>query len=83
MSEVVEREISVRIKGYFGENWGAPFVIVFMVSLIAAVVLLILGLPLTAEKVADFAYFTLVIGAALQLVCLLKDSNMKKTRQEN
>jgi len=59
----------VRVKGYFLENWGAPFVLGFMGLLLAAVVLLIVGLPLTAEAVGDIAYFSLVAGVILQLVC--------------
>ena len=59
----------VKIKGYLLENWGAPFVLGFMGLLLAAVVLLILGLSWTAEAVGNVAYFSLVAGVVLQLVC--------------
>ena len=59
----------VRARLYFGENWGAPFILGFMGLLMAAVVLLITGFSWYAEAVGDFAYFSLVAGVVLQLVC--------------
>lgn len=56
-------------RGFFRENWGAPFVLGFMGLLMIAVVLLILGFAWSAEIVGDFAYFSLVAGVVLQLVC--------------
>jgi hypothetical protein len=57
------------MKGYFRENWGAPFVLGFMGLLLVAVCLLIVGLPWPAETVGNVAYFSLVFGVVLQLVC--------------
>ena len=63
------RGFLVRAWGYVRENWGAPFILGFMGLLLAAAVLLIVGLPWTAEAVGNYAYFSLVAGVVLQLVC--------------
>lgn len=59
----------VWLRGYFWENWGAPFILGFMGLLVTAVALLIAGLPWMAEAVGNVAYFSLVAGVVLQLVC--------------
>jgi len=64
----------VRARLYFGENWGAPFILGFMMSLLVAVGLLIMGFPWSAEAVGNFAYFSLVTGVVLQLVCFWRRS---------
>ena len=56
-------------RGYVRENWGAPFVFAFMGSLLIAAVLLIVGLSWSAEAVGNVAYFFLVAGVVLQLLC--------------
>jgi hypothetical protein len=56
-------------RGYVRENWGAPFVLAFMGLLVAAAALLILGLSWSAEAVGNVAYFCLVAGVVLQLLC--------------
>ena len=61
-----------RIMGYVRENWGAPFVLGFIVLLVVAAVFLAVGLEWLASEVANYAYFALVAGVVLQLVCFLK-----------
>jgi hypothetical protein len=56
-------------RGYVRENWGAPFVLAFMGLLMVAAALLILGLSWSAEAVGNVAYFFLVAGVVLQLLC--------------
>jgi len=63
----------MRFKEYFRENWGAPFIIVFMVLLVVAAVFLGLGLEFLAERLAEFAYYFLVVGVVLQLVVAIKE----------
>jgi len=63
------RRFLIWARGYLSENWGAPFVLGFVFLLLVAVVLLIVGLQWTAEGVANYAYFVLVVGVVLQLVC--------------
>ena len=59
----------VWVRGCVRENWGAPFVVGFMGLLMVAAVLLILGLSWFAEAVGNVAYFFLVFGVVLQLLC--------------
>jgi hypothetical protein len=61
-----------KIKGYFRENWGAPFIIGFMLLLMGAAVSLSMGLEFLANEVAIYAYYALVVGVLLRLVCFLK-----------
>jgi len=61
-----------KMRAYFRENWGAPFVIGFMVLLIVAASSLAIGLDFLANEVAIYAYYALVAGVVLQLVCFPK-----------
>jgi len=65
-------KIHAKIKGYFRENWGAPFILGFMLLLIVAAASLSIGLGVLANEVAIYAYYALVAGVVLQLVCFLK-----------
>jgi len=60
------------IKEYFREHWGAPFVLGFMVLLMVAAVSLVYGLASLANEIAVYAYYCLIAGVVLQLVCFLK-----------
>jgi heme/copper-type cytochrome/quinol oxidase subunit 4 len=53
----------------------APFVLWFMVLLVVAAVFLAVGLEWLANEVAIYAYFALVVGVVLQLVCFLKQKD--------
>ena len=72
MSKGFAKEIPVRVKGYVRENWGAPFIVGFMLLLMVAAASLSVGLAVLANEVAVYAYYALVIGVAGQLVCYLK-----------
>ena len=61
------KEMRARIKGYARANWGAPFVLGFMLLLIVAAVSLSIGLGDLANEVAVYAYYALVVGVILQL----------------
>ena len=52
---------------YFTENLGAAPIIIFMTLLLGAALTLSLGNEKTANKLAELAYYNLVIGVALQL----------------
>jgi hypothetical protein len=71
-----------RVRGYIRENWGAPFILGFMGSLLVAVVLLILGFPWMAEAVGNVAYFSLVAGVVLQLVCFWRRGSDGRSENE-
>jgi heme/copper-type cytochrome/quinol oxidase subunit 4 len=66
------RRFLVWAKEYLRENWGAPFVLGFMALLLAAAVCLVSGLELWVNEVAVYAYYALVVGVVLQLVCFWK-----------
>ena len=75
------REMPDRIKGYVRENWGAPFISGFMVLLIATAALMVTSSESLANELAIYAYFALVVGVVLQLVCFLKYN--KKSGEKN
>ena len=54
------------------ENWGAPFIVGFMLLLMVAAASLSMGLAVLTNEVAVYAYYALVIGVVLQLACFLK-----------
>jgi hypothetical protein len=74
--------ISVRIKGYVRENWGAPFIMGFMLLLLTAASSLIAGLAALADELAVYAYYALVAGVIGQVVCYLK-SNKRNSEKDH
>jgi heme/copper-type cytochrome/quinol oxidase subunit 4 len=62
----------VRVKGYVRENWGAPYIVGFMVLLMSAAASLSMDSESLADLLAVYAYYFLVVGVVLQLVCFLK-----------
>jgi hypothetical protein len=61
-----------KVKGYIKVNWGAPFIIGFMLLLIVATVSLSISLPSLADTVAVYAFYALAAGVFLQLASFLK-----------
>jgi len=61
-----------RIMNYLKENWGAPFIICFMILLMAAALFLADGVELVANEIAVYAYYFLVAGVVLQIDLLLE-----------
>ena len=68
--KVRDKEITfvVPYGSYFIENWGSPFVIVFMFLLVSAAFFLAYGNENFANELAVYAYYFLVIGVFLQFV---------------
>lgn len=60
------------LKSYLRENWGAPFVIGFMLLLLICAGLLVGSRLDLANEVAIYAYYMLVVGVVLQLVSFLR-----------
>jgi hypothetical protein len=77
----INKSIVLKIKRYIKEDWGLPFVGGFIILLLVAAVFLSSGLAAMAETVANFAYFALVVGVVLQIICLtrLKSWVLKST----
>ena len=74
--------IAFRAKRYLRENRGDPFIIAFMIMLVVCAGLLALGNSALANEVAVYAYYFLVAGVALDLVCYLKYGR-KENESEN
>ena len=66
------RKILAKMKAYFRKNWGTPFILGFMLLLMVAAASLTVGLVFLANEVAVYAYYALVAGVVLQLVCFPK-----------
>ncbi len=63
-----------RLKRYIRENWGAPFVVAFILLIAICAGLMICGRQPLADDIAAYAYYALVVGVALQFVFFLKKS---------
>ena len=72
MTQFGLNKIMLKVKGYVKENWGSPFIVGFMLFLIAAAVSLSVGLSSLADTVAVYAYYALIAGVFLQLASYLK-----------
>jgi len=72
-----------KIKKYFKNNPGAPFIIGFQLLLLVCVGLLIQGNLVIANEVAVYAYFSLVIGVVLQLIAYLRHGNMMEKKSDD
>jgi undecaprenyl pyrophosphate phosphatase UppP len=65
-------KIAVKLKGHVKKNWGSPFIVGFILLLVSAAVSLSEGLSSLADGIAVFAYYALIVGVILQLVCFVK-----------
>jgi amino acid transporter len=72
MSEDRFKRIAIKLKGYVKENWGAPFIVGFMLLMVNSAVFLSVGLSYVANTIAVHAYYALVVGILLQVICFLK-----------
>jgi len=64
--------IKVKVEGYVKENWGSPFIAGFMLLLVSAAVSLSGGFSSLANGIGVYAYYALIVGVILQLVCFVK-----------
>lgn len=58
-------------------NWGFPFIASFLVFLLAAAVFSAVGWIQVAEVIAILAYFAIVVGVILELICFGKNRSKK------
>ena len=70
-----------QLKKYFKANPGTPFILAFMILLLSAATLLSIGRPNDADNVANYAFYFLVLGIAIQLVVTIRES--RKHSQPN
>lgn len=71
-----------RLRRYFRENWGAPFVIGFQLLLLACAVLLVGGESALANQTAMYAYYLLVAGIVLQLISFMRARKRMSKRDD-
>jgi hypothetical protein len=67
------KQVQRVVRQYAKGNWSFPFIGGFIVLLFTAAVLLAAGWASVAEVAAACAYFSIVIGVVLQLICLGKN----------
>jgi hypothetical protein len=61
-------------KDYFKANPGTPFVVAFMILLLSAAALLAIDRPNEADNVANYAFYSLVLGIAIQVIVTIRES---------
>ena len=66
-----------RLRSYFRENWGAPAIVCFMALLLVAALFLAGGMEELANAIAVCAYYCLVAGVVLQIICYIKYGTAK------
>ena len=71
VDSIRNNKIIIRIREYVIRNWGAPFLVGFMVLLISSAFFLPSNFRL-ADTISVFAFYALTVGVVLQLVCFLK-----------
>ena len=72
-----------RPKQYLRENWGAPFVVAFILLLTTSAIFLSIGESDTANSVAVYAFYSLVIGVVLQIASYVKYGEGEKQLSES
>ncbi|MEM3871154.1 MAG: hypothetical protein QXE05_01120 [Nitrososphaeria archaeon] len=72
---IVKKEYIIKIAKYIKMNWGALFIISFMVLLSMAAIYLSLGNESYANDIAVYAYYMLILGIILQIVSYIKYGN--------
>lgn len=75
-------ELWCRSKQYLRENWGAPFVLAFIVLLITSGVYLSFGDSSAANNIAVYAFYALVLGVVLQIASYVKYGESEKEEPE-
>lgn len=72
MTNRASGKFTAGIMGYIRENWGSPFIVAFMVLLVGAAVCSLSNLSRLADAIAINAFYALLIGVLLQVVCFWK-----------
>ena len=63
-----------QLKVYFKANPGAPFILAFMILLLSAAALLTTGRANDADNIANYAFYSLVLGIAIQVGVVIRES---------
>ncbi len=58
---------------------GMPFILAFIILLVLAAIYLALGMENQANKLAEYAYYMLVVGVILELFIVIRSGDEEKT----
>jgi len=72
MKEISCNPVLHSANNYVKKNWGSPFIVTFMLLLVSSAILVSSGFLSLANNTAIYAFYSLIIGITLQLVCFLK-----------
>jgi hypothetical protein len=61
------------VRSYFKANPGTPFILGFMVLLISAAALLIANKTNEANSIAEYAFYSLVLGIVIQVGIVVRE----------
>lgn len=64
-----------KIRKYFRDNLGSPFIIIFQMLLLYCASLLIIGNSKFADEISIYAFYFLTIGVILQMISYLRQRN--------
>lgn len=70
----INNGLFIKLKRYLQNNWGAPFILGFILLLMFVTIPLFLGLSSLTEKIIVSAFCMLVTGVILQISCFIKHS---------
>ena len=62
-----------RVVRYFKGRWGVPFIVVFQGLLLCCAFLLAVENAMLANDVAVYAYYFLVVGVVLEVICFFRN----------
>ncbi len=71
------------MRNYLLANPGAPLIVAFMVLLLSAAALLALARTSEANNVADYAFYSLVLGIAIQIGVAVREERKHSHRHDD
>jgi hypothetical protein len=72
-----------QLKDYFKANPGTPFILAFMILLLSAATLLTTGRPNEADNIANYAFYSLVLGITIQVIVTIRESRKHSHPSDN
>lgn len=75
-------ELWRRTKQYLLENWGAPFILVFIVLLTVSAIYLNFGDSSIADRVALYAFYAFGLGIVLQIASYVRYGRSERKKRE-
>ncbi len=72
MTRIYLKRLLAFLAGSIKQNWGAPFIALFILLLIVTAAASSMGLVSLADSVTIDAYYVLIAGVVLQFFCFIK-----------